>query len=817
MGLTHNDMLVNADSLCEIDVHTRQIIKKSKKSEFLQYDHNSERIGFTMERYIDGHDMAMSDRVVIKYLNVRQDDMYVVDDLAISPDEKRITFTWLVSGNVTQEAGSLIFLVNFRCYNDAGVITYNWSTQPCSSYSISRGVESMDSNPKEQYDFWAKYKGLVDTVTDNVEKAGERVVEINNDAKDTEERLNGINEDLNQAKSRSDDLLLICDDLGRNLIEKGNKITALESNTSVLEARMNVLDRDIPGLESKVETLERALDDDPILAVNQEVRDIKIALVDQGRIRYDLDYKTCVSGIPQVYETKDRLMITEMIDCSNKIKVVNESKDYLFGVITFEEDKTWSGADPGWIYDAEYVIREYGYAYVNFKRLDNRQFSDADVEAVKKSIKIYRTDLNVAKEFDLDNTDRALKAVVREYNFNDFRLEYGTLSVGVMQPGSLTRFYTPEYIKVRKGMCVEFNSFDYFFGVNVFDINKIHDGADRPWRQNDFYIDFDGYILMNFRRADNANLKETDKAAIKEICRIKNYIKYDDELVSEVANKVVDNVIETVTENVTDNVAASRLKDAAISSISVEYGRLDGASYVYCRIPKVLNDGRTLIPKLKLTSLDGSLNGGKHSTLEYARTNDSIFVLNAGLFDMSTSKPIGQTIIDGVSIVNVPHPQGANGETISDTECYPMCIDADGNLSAPYDKNVDTADMIADGVIHAVSGWGMLVNNFKITQADIDAEIVHPGKYIRQSIGQYQNGDYAVCTVDMTRGPVKNEAGLTYEALAQIFVDHGVKFAYSLDGGGSAQTVIGKRQLNPIYEGATGRRVPTVISFEVVD
>lgn len=801
MGLTHSDVLVNTDALCEIDIHTRRITRKSKKGELLQYDHNSERIGFTIERFNDGHDMSQCDRVAIKYLNVRNDDMYVVDDVTVSDDEKTVTFTWLVSANATKEVGSLIFLINFRCWDDDGTIIYNWSTQPCSTYSILRGVVSMDSNPTEQYDFWAKYRALVDSVTEDVKQAGERIVAINDDAKKTEERVDGINEELDQAKSRSDDLILICDDIGSDLIEKRKQIAAIESDTSVLESRIDDLNRDIPGLESKVEALERTLDDDPILAVNQEIIDIKTALVDQGRIHYNLDYKTCVNGIPQAYETKDRLMITEMVDCSNKIKIVNESKDYLFGVICFEEDKTWSSADPGWIYTREYSIREYGYAYVNFKRLDNQAFGDADVEAVKKSIKIYRTDLNVAKESDLSDMNRAVKAVVQEYDFNDYHLEHGTLSVGVMQPGTLTRFYTPEYIKVRKGMCVEFNSLDYFFGVNVFDINKVHDGADRPWRQNDFYIDFDGYILMNFRRADNANLHESDKAAIKEICHIKNYIKYDDEL------------LELVKE--AGEYAVS--KERAISSISVEYGRLDGASYVYCRIPKVLNDGRTLTPKLKLTSLDGSLGGAKYSTLDYARTNDSIFVLNAGLFDMSTSKPIGQTIIDGISIVNEPHPQGANGETISDTECYPLCIDADGNLSAPYDKNVDTADMIDDGVVHAVSGWGKLVEDFEITQADIDAEIVHPGKYIRQAIGQYQNGDYCVCTVDMTRGPVENEAGLTYEALAQIFIDHGVKFAYSLDGGGSAQTVIGKRQLNPIYEGTVGRKVPTVISFEVAD
>lgn len=794
MGLTHSDVLVNTDALCEIDIHTRKIIRKSKKGELQQYDHNSERIGFTMERYNDGHDMSQCDRIAVKYLNVRPHDMYVVDDVTVSDDGKSVTFTWLVSANATQEVGSLIFHVNFRCWNDEGEITYNWSTHPCSTYSILKGVTSMDSNPKEQYDFWAKYKGLVDGVVEDVDRTGERVVKINSDAQTAEERLETLNDDLDQAKTKSEDLLLICEDLGRDLVEKREHI-------SVLESRTNVLNRDVPDLESRMDTLERTLDDDPILAINQEVSDIKMALIDQGRIHYNLEYKTCVNGIPTYYDDHGRLMITEMVDCSNKIKIVNESKDYLFGVIVFEEDKTWSGADPGWIYTREYVIREYGYAYINFKRLDNQPFNDADIELVKKSIKIYRTDLNVAKESDLANANRALKAVVQEYDFNDYRLELGTLSVGVMQPGAPTRFYTPEYIKVRKGMWVEFNSSDYYFGVNVFDINKVHDGVDRPWRQISFHIDFDGYILMNFRRADNANLQESDKAAIKEICHIKNYIKYDDELL-----KVVKEAGERPV-----------MKETVISSITVEYGRLYGASYVYCRIPKVLNDGRTVTPKLKLTSADGSLDGAKRSTLEYARANDTVFVLNAGLFDMSTNKPIGQTIIDGVSIVNIPHPQGANGEIISDTECYPLCIDVDGNLSAPYDKNVDTAVMIKDGVIQAVSGWGMLVDNFEITQADIDAEIVHPGKYIRQSIGQYQNGDYAVCTVDMTRGPVSNEAGLTYEALAQIFIDHGVKFAYSLDGGGSAQTVIGKRQLNPIYEGTTGRRVPTVISFEVVD
>jgi exopolysaccharide biosynthesis protein len=127
---------------------------------------------------------------------------------------------------------------------------------------------------------------------------------------------------------------------------------------------------------------------------------------------------------------------------------------------------------------------------------------------------------------------------------------------------------------------------------------------------------------------------------------------------------------------------------------------------------------------------------------------------------------------------------------------------------------VDTAKMIADGVKYAVTGWGKVIDNFAPCSDTVENEIVHSETYIRQVIGQFQNGDYMVCTVDKSRGNVLNEAGLTYADLAQLLVDKGVKFAYSLDGGGSAETVIGKRQLNPIYEGTVGRSVPTVITFE---
>lgn len=345
-----------------------------------------------------------------------------------------------------------------------------------------------------------------------------------------------------------------------------------------------------------------------------------------------------------------------------------------------------------------------------------------------------------------------------------------------------------------RGMYILRKDPTYLVGVFTYD-NGVWDGVDLGWLDLDrIEIPAGKELRFHVRKRDNSVFSIDEVQKLADCFEVRHY-GFKVETLNRLADKIESDVF---------------------SSILVEYGRVDGASYVFLRIPKVLNDGRSVMPRVRLTSVDGSLSGPKRSALEYARSSNSIVTINAGLFNVSTREPVGQTIIDGVSLVNTPMTDD-NGTPIHPDECYPLAIDGSGNLTT-YPKNADTADMIADGIVHAVTGWGRLVDNFAIDQESIDNEIVHGGskRYIRQSIGQFQNGDYCVCTVDQTRGPVTNEAGLTYTALAQLLVDKGVKFAYSLDGGGSAQTVIGKRQLNPIYEGVTGRKVATIITFDVV-
>lgn len=253
-------------------------------------------------------------------------------------------------------------------------------------------------------------------------------------------------------------------------------------------------------------------------------------------------------------------------------------------------------------------------------------------------------------------------------------------------------------------------------------------------------------------------------------------------------------------------------RDSAIAAISIEYGRTDGAGFYLIRIPRFTVSGKRILPKVALTAGE---DGNPVSALDYARRENTVFTLNAGLFNTSTLLPQGQTIIGGVSVTNSPMTDDM-GTAISDAECYPLCIDAQGDLSSPYERSADTARMIDDGVRYAVTGWGQLLDNFAQTGTDKFNEIVHAGNYIRQCIGQYGNGDYMVCTVDMARnGEAANDGGMTYATLAALLISKGVKYAYALDGGGSCETVLGKRQINPIYEGTAGRAVPTVIRFDV--
>jgi hypothetical protein len=123
-----------------IDPTTRIITSTSDENVLIQGDHNSERYTFEIPRFIDGHDMYVTNRIEIHYDNIAKDKsktnegLYISDDIVVNGDN--IEFSWLVSRNATQLAGKTQFWINFICIDDDDNIIYSWGTRVYKSINI---------------------------------------------------------------------------------------------------------------------------------------------------------------------------------------------------------------------------------------------------------------------------------------------------------------------------------------------------------------------------------------------------------------------------------------------------------------------------------------------------------------------------------------------------------------------------------------------------------------------------------------------------------------------------------------------------------
>ena len=146
--MSHLHGVYDTDAHFIIDIGSRKIINQTTKDGLIQNDHNSERFTFEMPQSVDGHDMSLCSKVEIHYINISTDGknksagVYLVDDLAISSTlNDSVIFSWLVSANATQYAGTLNFLVRFTCLTD-DVIDYAWHTDVYDEIKIKGGMNN---------------------------------------------------------------------------------------------------------------------------------------------------------------------------------------------------------------------------------------------------------------------------------------------------------------------------------------------------------------------------------------------------------------------------------------------------------------------------------------------------------------------------------------------------------------------------------------------------------------------------------------------------------------------------------------------------
>lgn len=158
--------MIDQDAKFEIDIKTRKIINRSNKKNLIQFDHNSELVSFTMDRYIDGFDMSTVDKITIKFINEDHYGIYQVDGIKLTEDGESIIFTWLIDRNTTKNVGSVVVSITFESLDSYNNVIFSWSTQKCSMFKILECIEpikdSIDPSDQEGIFFYDYDGSIVD-------------------------------------------------------------------------------------------------------------------------------------------------------------------------------------------------------------------------------------------------------------------------------------------------------------------------------------------------------------------------------------------------------------------------------------------------------------------------------------------------------------------------------------------------------------------------------------------------------------------------------------------------------------------------------
>lgn len=147
--MAHKHSVYDTDAHLTIVPTSRKIIG-AERIKLVRGDHNSSRVTFDIPRFVDGHDMAETSIVEIHYINISADgkntneDVYPADDVQISPESDDVViFSWLISNNATKYAGTLSFMLCFKCVTGE-VLDYSWRTDTAKGVHV---LKSLDCTP----------------------------------------------------------------------------------------------------------------------------------------------------------------------------------------------------------------------------------------------------------------------------------------------------------------------------------------------------------------------------------------------------------------------------------------------------------------------------------------------------------------------------------------------------------------------------------------------------------------------------------------------------------------------------------------------
>lgn len=257
----HDDasLIVDGDPHFIINPISREIVNNSKKTDLIQFDHNSERITFECPHFIEGHDMTFCNKVVIDYSVGESKGVYEVNDLAVKEnDSDTVVFTWLISSNVTTTLGKIKFALTFKCVLPDGTVTYKWGTKRNDTLQC---LETEQGNAWVAYDYpdileqWKTkiFDARDNSVKDIVSSTNNGVSKIVSEGKSQVQAINtaGITVKNDIEKKASDTLATIPE----NYTQLDSDVSVLKSENVRYSARFgNALIKKVTGDKSVIIT-----------------------------------------------------------------------------------------------------------------------------------------------------------------------------------------------------------------------------------------------------------------------------------------------------------------------------------------------------------------------------------------------------------------------------------------------------------------------------------------------------------------------------------------------------------------------------------
>ena len=231
---------------------------------------------------------------------------------------------------------------------------------------------------------------------------------------------------------------------------------------------------------------------------------------------------------------------------------------------------------------------------------------------------------------------------------------------------------------------------------------------------------------------------------------------------------------------------------AYYNEVSHFKGRKFDTTYYITHIPHLDSNGNMI--KLRRGINGNDPNKPEHITpSQWARKTKATFVSNASTGSGSQQKLHGQQIYNGQILDSI---KGDEYDEINSR--WTLAIGDDNSLTS-FPPDVQASEIRNQGYNNTVSGFGPIISDGKIIAKDNDYSpstiLSHP----RQAIAQLPNKDLIFFSCDGRENNADDmiEKGMTLTEVAETLLDHyDIQFAYNLDGGGSASSVVRSHKLN---------------------